>query len=129
MLPLDAGRVPARTARNVDLPAPLGPIRPVIFPVGTSIETPSTACMPSKCLCTSSATSSEALGAAGTAQVLTDRCSFEDAPRFRPHTFRLQPEEPDDQQADRDPLHGRDQIGRRCPAADGGRYPAGHLEE
>src|ERR1700674_4208498 len=30
MLPLVAGSVPASTARKVDLPAPLGPIRPVI---------------------------------------------------------------------------------------------------
>src|SRR5471030_1655387 len=113
MVPAEAGRVPASTARNVDLPAPFGPIRPVIFPVGTSMDTPSTACMPSKCLCTSSATSREGLRAAGTFQVLMHRCSFEDTPRLRPHAFRPEPQEPDDEQADRDPLHGGDQIGRR----------------
>src|SRR3984893_7472955 len=128
-VPSDAGRVPASTARNVDLPAPLGPIRPVIFPVGTSIETPSTACMPSKCLCTAVATSSESLRAAGTAHVLPDRCSLEDAPRFRPHAFRPEPEEPDDEQADRHPLSGRYQVGRRHPAADGWRNQSRHLEE
>ncbi len=48
MDPLDAGSVPASTAINVDLPAPLGPMRPVIFPGATSSDTPSTALMPSK---------------------------------------------------------------------------------
>src|ERR1700730_18113758 len=125
----EAGSVPASTARNVDLPAPLGPIRPVIFPVATSIETPSTACMPSKCLCTSLATSSEPLGVGGTARVLADGCSLEDAPRFRPHAFRPEPEEPDDEQANLHPLGGRYQLGRRHPAADGWRNQPRHLEE
>src|SRR5579864_7424411 len=49
MLPDEGGSVPARTASNVDLPAPFGPMSPVIRPGITSIETPSTACMPSKC--------------------------------------------------------------------------------
>jgi hypothetical protein len=43
MSPLEAGSVPASTARKVDFPAPFGPMRPVILPAGTSIDTPSTA--------------------------------------------------------------------------------------
>src|SRR5476651_960427 len=124
MVPSEAGRVPASTARNVDLPAPFGPIRPVIFPVGTSMDTPSTACMPSKCLCTSSATSNAPL-AVDTAQVLGGRCSFEDTPRLRPHPLGPEPEERDDEQADRDPLHGGDQIGRRHPTSDVRGYQPG----
>ena len=48
IVPDDAGRVPASTAMKVDFPAPFGPISPVIRPGMTSIDTPSTACMPSK---------------------------------------------------------------------------------
>src|SRR6202162_521475 len=48
MLPDDAGRVSASTAMKGDLAAPVGPISPVMRPGMTSIDTPSTACMPSK---------------------------------------------------------------------------------
>jgi len=61
--------------------------------------------------------------------LLADRCSLKDAPRFRPHSLRSEPQEPDDEQADRHPLRRRDQVGRRRPAADGGWYEPRHLEE
>ena len=49
-----AFRAPAMIASAVDLPAPLGPIKPVIAPVSTSNEAPSTACTPPNALCMSS---------------------------------------------------------------------------
>ena len=42
------------TLKSVDLPAPFGPIRPVIEPSAISIEAPSTARMPPKCMWRSS---------------------------------------------------------------------------
>src|SRR5258707_14252334 len=43
---------PARTLNNVDLPAPLGPIRPEMVPRAMVNETPSTARRPPKSLVT-----------------------------------------------------------------------------
>src|SRR5487761_29468 len=129
MRPPEAGSVPARTARNVDLPAPLGPIKPVIFPAGTSMDTPSTANTPSKCRYTSEAASKAWSGIEDTFWILTNWGPLEHAPRLRPYAFRPEPEEPDDEQADRHPLHGRDEIGRRYPAADGGWYQPRRLLE
>src|SRR5579864_2146548 len=107
MVPALAGRVPASTAMKVDLPAPLGPIRPVIFPSGTSIDTPSTARMPSKWRCTSRATSMAPSGRPDTVDLLGIRASLEHAPRLGPHALGPKPQEPDDQEADRHPLQGR----------------------
>jgi hypothetical protein len=42
MRPLLGGRLPAIRLNTVVLPAPLGPIRPVMLPAGTENETPST---------------------------------------------------------------------------------------
>src|SRR5712692_105443 len=127
--PLVAGSVPAMTARNVDLPAPLGPISPVICPRGTSIDTPSTACIPSKCRWMSSATSIGPSGRAAKFHHLVVGTAFENALRLGPHALRPEPEEPDDEQADRDPLHSRDQVWRRHPAGDGRGYQPCSLEE
>src|SRR5436305_7486272 len=127
--PLVEGRVPASTARNVDLPAPFGPMRPVICPRGTSSDTPSTACMPSKCRCTSRAVSMGVAAAAAMLGVLSYRGALEDPARLRPHPLRPEPEEADDEQADRNPLHGRDEVWRGHPAADGGRDQTGDLEK
>src|SRR5712692_2385024 len=106
-----AGRVPASTARKVDLPAPLGPIRPVISPRGTSSETPSTACMPSNCRRTSRATS---IGPSGRVDTFDLRfgTAFEDPPGLGPDAFGSEPQEPEDEQPDQDPLEGGDEVGR-----------------
>src|SRR5579859_6139560 len=118
IFPLDAGSVPASTARNVDLPAPLGPINPVIRPDRTSMSTPSTACIPSKWRWIPVATSTGWSRGAGIVGVLPDGRAFEHPPLLGPYTLRPEPEEADDQQPDRDPLHGRDQVWWRHPAAD-----------
>src|SRR6266849_4359301 len=112
MVPLLAGRVPASTARNVDLPAPLGPIRPVICPWGTSIETPSTACMPSKWRWMSSATSIGWSGRPDKLHLHGVWAAGEDSARLRSHAFGPEPEEADDQQTDRHPLQRGEQPGR-----------------
>src|SRR5690349_22428851 len=101
--PLLAGSVPASTARNVDLPAPFGPISPVILPRGTSSETPSTARIPSKCRWMSSATSIACSGIGRT---------FVDTAWLGAHAFGPEPEESEDEEPDQDPLQGRDQVGR-----------------
>src|SRR5450759_733470 len=129
IVPLVAGSVPASTARKVDLPAPFGPIRPVIFPGRTSSDTPSTARIPSKCRWMSVATSMGWSGAAVIVSSFEIRTALEDPARLGPHAFGPEPEEPDDEQADRDPLHGRDQVWRRHPAADGRGYQPRRLEE
>src|SRR6266566_5651872 len=124
MAPPVAGRVPARTARNVDLPAPLGPMRPVIWPGGTSIDTPSTACRPSKCRWMSSATSrgrsptTRTSGCSSIFQVLAYGRALEYVARLRPHPFWAEPQEADDEQADRHPLERWDEAGRSEAAWD-----------
>src|SRR5579864_9614994 len=113
IVPLVEGSVPASSAMNVDLPAPLGPIRPVIFPGGTSSETPSTARMPSKWRCTSRALS---IGRSGCADIVHLRgvgVALEHASGLWPHALRPEPQEADDQQADRDPLERRDEADLR----------------
>src|SRR5260370_23087169 len=111
-VPLLAGRVPATTAMKVDLPAPFGPMRPVIWPLGTSSDTPSTACIPSKCRWTSSATSIGRSGCADTIHQLHVGASFEYAPRLWPHSLGPEPDEPENAEADHDPLDRRDHVGR-----------------
>src|SRR5256885_997367 len=116
IVPLLAGSVPATTAMKVDLPAPLGPIKPVICPRGTSSDTPSTACMPSKWRWTSSATSMgpstpsgrSRSGRADTIHHLNIGTAFEDSTRLGPDAFRPEPQEAKDEQADRDPLFFKD---------------------
>src|SRR5437868_3805752 len=132
IVPLLAGSVPATTAMNVDLPAPFGPISPVIWPLGTSRETPSTACMPSKCRWTSSATSIGASGlsmTSGCADTIHQLCigtAFEDSTGLGPDAFRPKPEKSQDEQADRDPLERGDEIRRTDVHMD---EQTGHLLE
>src|SRR4029077_8100669 len=124
MVPPVAGSVPASTARNFDLPAPLGPIRPVIWPGGTSIDTPSTAWRPSKWRWMSSATSSggsartTASGCASIFQVLAYGGTLENVARLRADSFRAEPQEADDEQPDRHPLQRRDEPGGSEAARD-----------
>src|SRR5712691_5276716 len=130
MVPLLAGSVPASTARNVDFPAPFGPMRPVILPAGTSIDTPSTAWRPSKWRWMSLAISSgrSAAGASAGASmvhVLEHWSAFEHMPWFGTHAVRPEPQEANDQEADRHPLQGRDQARR----PNGGRDEACDLLE
>src|SRR6266851_669726 len=112
-VPFVAGIVPASTAMNVDLPAPFGPISPVIWPRGTSSETPSTACMPSKWRCTSVATS---IGAASVAVAKHPDPRLETFRKhlvpLRPHSLGSEPQEPQDEKADENPLHRRDEVRR-----------------
>src|SRR5690242_16920179 len=103
MRPLLAGSVPASTAMNVDLPAPFGPMRPVILPRGTSSDTPSTARIPSKWRFTSSAAS---IGCSGIGS------TFVDATRLGANALGPEPQESEDEQSDQDPLERRDQVGR-----------------
>src|SRR5690348_14280435 len=103
MRPLLAGSVPASTAMNVDLPAPFGPMRPVILPRGTSSDTPSTARIPSKWRFTSSAAS---IGCSGIGS------AFIDTTRLGANAFGPEPQESEDEQSDQDPLERRDQVGR-----------------
>src|SRR5207245_1862530 len=105
-------------------------MRPVILPAGTSMDTPSTACRPSKWRWMSLAISSGrsatgASAAASTVHVLDHRRALEHTARFGPHSVRPEPQEADDQQADRDPLQRGDQAGR----PDRGRNEAGQLFE
>src|SRR5690349_16129794 len=112
MEPLLAGSVPASTAMKVDLPAPFGPIRPVILPRGTSSDTPSTARMPSKWRCTSRAMSIGLSGGADTFVLRSGEVLRVDVPRLRPHPLRTEPQEAEDEQADDDPLEGGDKVRR-----------------
>src|SRR6202011_741684 len=97
-------------------PAPLGPMRPVRWPGRTSIETPSTACIPSKWRWTSVASRS------GAGSVTTGL--GEGSPLLRDDALGPEPEEAENQGADGDPLEGGDQPG----LAEGG-HVAGRLEE
>src|SRR5207245_2050506 len=130
MVPPDAGSVPASTARNVDFPAPFGPMSPVIFPAGTSIDMPSTARRPSKWRWMSLAVSSgrsaaRASATASMVHVLEHWSAVEHMPWLRPHPVGPEPKEADDQESDRHPLQGRDQARR----PDGRRNESGHLFE
>src|SRR4029077_15280470 len=80
--------------------------------------------IPSKCLCTSVATSIGCPWVA-TSGNLSGRAALEDASRFGPHSIGPEPEESDDEQPDDDPLQRRDQSGR----ADRGGYEARCLLE
>src|SRR6202035_2424345 len=124
--PALAGRVPASTASNVDLPAPLGPMSPVMWPGSTSRETASTACIPSKCRLTPRPTSSgrgpaagslSATGLPATTSVSTGTRLLhrghrfgrrEDAPTLRDDSSRAEPEEAENEPADAHPLDRRD---------------------
>src|SRR5438309_388014 len=116
MLPADAGRVPASTAMKVDLPAPLGPISPVMRPGMTSIDTPSTACMPSKWRWMSRAPSIGSL--TGTFSHHPSRLFLDswgagkDATQLGHNTLRAEPQETEDEKADANPFQRRDQVGR-----------------
>src|SRR5438309_3747566 len=112
IVPLLAGSVPATTAMNVDLPAPFGPIKPVIFPLGTASETPSTACMPSKWRLMSSATSIRWSGCADIFHQLRFGAAFEDVTGLGPDAFGPEPEKAEDEQPNRDPLERRDDVWR-----------------
>src|ERR1700737_1309474 len=116
MLPDDEGSVPARTASSVDLPAPFGPIRPVIRPGITSIETPSTACMPSKCRWMSRAVRIGSLTGTFSQHpsrfVRGRRRAGKDAPRLGNHSLGPEPQEAEDQEADADPFERRNEIRR-----------------
>src|SRR5437879_11475444 len=122
--PLVAGSVPATTAMKVDLPAPHGPMRPVICPRGTSSETTATSCMPSKCRWTSVDTSIGCSGGMDSLRQLDVRPSVEDASRFGTHALGSEPKETQDAQADHDPLERRDQVGRSEVQVD---HQSGHL--
>src|SRR5688572_946328 len=69
-------RKPVTRLKSVVLPAPLGPIRPVIVPLRTSSEQPSTAFRPPKLRVRSRVSSSESAssraGAGATAAALSD---------------------------------------------------------
>src|SRR5579872_4420576 len=104
ILPLVDGSVPASTAMKVDLPAPFGPMSPVILPRGISSETPSTARIPSKCRWTSSATSIGRSACSATVQPFRREILREHAAWLGPHALRPEPQKADDQKADRDPL-------------------------
>src|ERR1700724_4174868 len=116
MLPDDAGRVPASTAMKVDLPAPFGPISPVIRPGMTSIDTPSTACMPSKWRWMSRAPSIGSL--TGTFSYHPSRLLLDggragkDATLLGHHTLGAEPQEAEDEEADANPFQRGDQVGR-----------------
>src|SRR5712691_1450054 len=112
IVPSLAGSVPASTAMNVDLPAPLGPIRPVILPRSTTSDTPSTACTPSKWRRTSRATSIGRSGSAGTFNLRPGEVLRVQVPRLRPHALGAEPQEPEDEEADEDPLERGDQVRR-----------------
>src|SRR6202035_4134660 len=116
MLPDDAGRVPASTAMKVDLPAPFGPISPVMRPGMTSIDTPSTACMPSKWPWMSRAPSIGSL--TGTFSYHPSRLFLDggrtgkDATLLGHHTPGTEPEEAEDEEADANPFQRGDQVRR-----------------
>src|SRR5438270_10954097 len=111
IVPLVAGSVPASTARKVDLPAPLGPISPVIWPGGISRETPSTARIPSKCRCTSVAVR---IGSEATSGLAELEARGVDVLGLGRHALGTEPEEADDQEPDADPLKRRHQTDLRC---------------
>src|ERR1700686_1212049 len=116
MLPDDAGRVPASTARKVDLPAPFGPISPVMRPGMTSIDPPATACMPSKRRWMSRAPSIGSL--TGTFSHHPSRLFLDggragkDATLLGHHTLGAEPQEAEDQEANADPFHRRNERRR-----------------
>src|ERR1035438_4866359 len=146
IVPELAGNVPASTARNVDLPAPFGPMRPVIRPGRTSIDTSSTARTPSKCLLTCCATSKgrwsgagrPATGVSGSASVSTGTGipHLRDLPAWREHATplgqnatRSEPEETEDQAADAHPLERWDQAGRTERRQVAGRLLESHRDQ
>src|SRR5437899_7817600 len=101
IVPLLAGSVPATTAMKVDLPAPFGPIKPVIFPLGTPSETSSTACIPSKWRLMFSATSIRWSGCADMFHQLRFGAAFEDATGLGPDAFGPEPAKAEDEQPHR----------------------------
>src|SRR5436853_3882614 len=116
IVPDDAGSVPARTAMNVDFPAPFGPMSPVMRPGMISIDTPSTACIPSKWRWMSRAASIGSLP--GTLSqhpsrlVLDGGRAGKDTTLLGHHTLGAEPQEAEDEEADANPFQGWDQVGR-----------------
>src|SRR6267143_2743604 len=116
IVPDDAGRVPARTAMNVDFPAPFGPMSPVMRPGMISIDTPSTACMPSKWRWMSRAPSIGSL--TGTFSHHPSRLFLDgeragkDTTLLGHHPLGAEPQEAEDEEADANPFQSGDQVGR-----------------
>src|SRR6056297_2236328 len=73
MVPEDGGKTPATMLNSVVLPAPLGPISPVIEPFSIDSETPSTARMPPKFLATFSTVIIQSILVAGKQGTARDR--------------------------------------------------------
>src|SRR5438309_5618138 len=101
---------------SVDFPAPFGPMSPVMRPGMISIDTPSTACKPSKWRWMSRAPSIGSL--TGTFSHHPSRLFLDggragkDATLLGHYTLRAKPQEAEDEEADANPFQRGDQVGR-----------------